>query len=413
MEPTLGKEKHVSGVRKSPRYISEQSKRRFISRHKQSARSSVISTCVRPFGIQSRYSIDKFYKMAMSIRLAPFTRPLMVLYRRFSAVPTIPAVPAVLKSVVSGLTSKRKHVPHWYLYDTRGSEIYEEIVRASSTYQLWNHEYTLLQTHIKDIVGNMPSSTMLVELGSGASSKTRPVIEALLERQGELTYVPVDIAKDYIREVSRELEREYNALTAEPFGGLYMDGLRHLAGRPEPKLLLFLGSSFGNVPIDEQLPMMNEIRARLKVQDRFLLGLDMNTDREAVIRAYRAEFTRCPWLDNFIDRLNKDFEADMNKMAFEDTVDFLENPAYGDTPSYVQQYLKSSTKQRVHLRKLGVTIDFLAGERLYLSEGQNYSCKYSEHQVRRLVEKSNFAVEGFWVNEEAKYCVVCLVPNEK
>ncbi|XP_078571525.1 uncharacterized protein LOC144859114 [Branchiostoma floridae x Branchiostoma japonicum] len=139
----------------------------------------------------------------------------------------------------------------------------------------------------------------------------------------------------------------------------------------------------------------------------------MNTDREAVIRAYRAEFKRCPWLDNFIDRLNKDFEADMNKMAFEDTVDFVENPADGDTPSYVQQYLRSSTKQRVHLRKFGVTIDFLDGERLYLSEGQNYSCKYSEHHVRRLAEKSNFAVEGFWVNEEAKYCVVCLVPNGK
>eukprot|EP00058_Branchiostoma_floridae_P011521 XP_002597009.1 hypothetical protein BRAFLDRAFT_76503 [Branchiostoma floridae] len=95
----------------------------------------------------------------------------------------------------------------------------------------------------------------------------------------------------------------------------------------------------------------------------------------------------------------------MNKMAFENTVNFVENPADGDTPSYVQQYLRSSTNQRVHLRKLDVTIDFLAGERLYLAEGQNYSCKYSEHQVRRLAELSNFAVEGFWVNEEAKYCV--------
>ncbi|XP_035689904.1 histidine N-alpha-methyltransferase-like isoform X1 [Branchiostoma floridae] len=323
------------------------------------------------------------------------------------------AVPADLKSVVSSLTSKRKHVPHWYLYDTRGSEIFEEIVRASSTYKHWNHEHTLIQEHMKDIVGNMPSSTMPVELGSGASSKTRPVIEALLERQGELTYVPVDIATDYIQEISRELEREYNALTVEPFGGLFMDGLRHVASRSEPKLLLFLGNSFANVPIDEQLPMMKEIRARLKVQDRFLLGLDMNTDREAVIRAYRTGFTRCPWLDNFIDRLNKDFEADMNKMAFENTVNFVENPADGDTPSYVQQYLRSSTNQRVHLRKLDVTIDFLAGERLYLAEGQNYSCKYSEHQVRRLAELSNFAVEGFWVNEEAKYCVVCLVPNGK
>ena len=81
---------------------------------------------------------------------------------------------------------------------------------------------------------------------------------------------------DYIREVSRELEREYSSLTVEPFGGLYMDGLRHIAGRPEPKLLLFLGSSFGNVPIDEQLPMMKEIRARLKGSHDFETAVPEN-----------------------------------------------------------------------------------------------------------------------------------------
>ncbi|XP_066302685.1 histidine N-alpha-methyltransferase-like [Branchiostoma lanceolatum] len=334
--------------------------------------------------------------MALVNRLTSITRPLMMICRQFSD------VSADLKSVVSSLTSKRKHVPHWYLYDTRGSEIYEEIVRTSSTYNLWNHEYTLLQTHVKDIVGNMSSPTMLVELGSGASSKTRPVIEALLERQTALTYVPVDIAKDYIWAISRELEREYSSLKVEPFGGLYMDGLRHVACHTGPKLLLFLGSSFGNVPIDEQLPMMKEIKACLKVQDRLVLGLDMNTDREAVVRAYVAENTRCPWLDNLIERLNKDFEADMDKMAFEDTVDFVENPAGGDRPSYVQQYLRSSTAQRLHLKKPGLAIDFQAGERLYLSEGPNYSCKYSENQVRRLAEKSNFAVEGFWADELRK-----------
>ncbi|XP_078684929.1 histidine N-alpha-methyltransferase-like [Branchiostoma floridae x Branchiostoma belcheri] len=346
--------------------------------------------------------------MALANRMTSVARHFLMIRRNLSD------VSADLQSVVTSLTSHRKHVPHWYLYDTRGSEIYEEIVRSSSTYRLWNHEYTLLQTHVKDIVDKMPSArTMLVELGSGASSKTRPVIEAMLERHGALTYVPVDIAKDYIEEISRELEREYSNLNVEPFGGLYMDGCRHVASRPETKLLLFLGSSFGNVPVDEQLPMLREINAYLTAQDRLVLGLDMNTDREAVIRAYVAEHERCPWLDNFVERLNKDFEGDMDKMAFEDTVDFIENPADKDTPSYVQQYLKSSTMQRVHLRKLGLTIDFAAGERLYLSEGPNYSCKYSEYQVRRLAENSNFAVEGFWTNKEAKYCVVCLVPNKE
>ncbi|XP_066283667.1 histidine N-alpha-methyltransferase-like [Branchiostoma lanceolatum] len=342
--------------------------------------------------------------MAVRIGMTSLTRHVVRLARRYSD------VSGDLRYVVSSLTSERKRVPHWYMYDTRGSELFEEIARKSSTYNLWQHEYTLLQTHMKDIMSAMSSPATLVELGSGASSKTRPVIEAMIERQGALTYVPVDIAKDYIEEVSRELEREYSALKVEPFGGLFMDGLRHVAGRPEPKLLLFLGNSIGNVPIDEQVDMMKEIRTYLKAQDRFVLGLDLNTDRESVMKVYHTGDRR-PWLENIIDRLNRDFDGNIDKMKFEPTTDFVQNPAEGDTPSYVERYLKNTAMQRVHLRKLGLDIDFPAGERLYLSDGPNYSCKFSEHQARRLAEKSNFAVEGLFANQEAKFCLVCLAPK--
>ncbi|XP_035677267.1 histidine N-alpha-methyltransferase-like [Branchiostoma floridae] len=218
----------------------------------------------------------------------------------------------------------------------------------------------------------------------------------------------------YIEQVSRELEREYSALTVEPFGGLFMDGLRHVAGRPEPKLVLFLGNSLGNVPIDEQVAMVKEVRGHLSAGDRLVLGLDMNVDRKTLLKGYRAENSQglSPFLNNFIDRLNKDFDGDMDKTKFEDTVDFVQSPAEGDTPSYIRKYLKSSESQRVHLGKLGLTVGFPAGEKLYLSEGPNYSCKFSQHQVRRLAEKSGFAVKGLWANEEAKFCLVCLAPNE-
>ncbi|XP_066300179.1 histidine N-alpha-methyltransferase-like [Branchiostoma lanceolatum] len=316
-----------------------------------------------------------------------------------------------LLPVVVGLTSQRKYVPHWYLYDTRGSELYEELVHKSPTYKLWEHEYSVLKTHGDEISSKVSSPAVLVELGSGASSKTRLIIEAMLKRHGNFTFVPVDIAEEFIEDCGRQLERDYPGLTVEPFGGLYMDGVRHVAARPEAKMLLFLGSSFSNIPITEQLKMMVDIRMRLSAQDRLVLGLDMNTDREALSKAYDAQWS--PWLrDNFICRLNQDFGGDMKKEKFEYNFDFVENPADDDTPSYVQLSISSIGNQRVYFEKMSLDIDFQDGEKIYLAEGPNYSCKWNLKQLRHLAEKSGFTVDAHWANNENTYCIVSFAPAD-
>ncbi|CAH1264946.1 Hypp3101 [Branchiostoma lanceolatum] len=260
-------------------------------------------------------------------------------------------VSPALMPVVVGLTSKRKHVPYWYLYDTRGSELYEEVVTTSKTYTLWRKEYSVLKSHSDDIASKTTSPVTLMELGSGASSKTRLVIEAMLRRHGSLTFVPVDVSKEHIEEVGQQLEQDYDGLTVEPFGGLYMEGVRHLSTRKGPKMLLFLGSSFSNICIHEQVDMMKEIRAQLSAKDRFVLGLDMDMDRESLLEAYGQQWVTFQ-KDNPIGRLNKDFDGDMDSAKFELVTDFIEKPSDGDTPSYVMGYWRSSAAHRVNFRKL-------------------------------------------------------------
>ncbi|XP_078607419.1 histidine N-alpha-methyltransferase-like [Branchiostoma floridae x Branchiostoma japonicum] len=318
-------------------------------------------------------------------------------------------VPDELMPVVAGLTSPRRHVPLWYLYDTRGSEMCEEIIRTSKSYKLWQHEYSILQTHADDIASKVSFPAILVDLGSAASSKTRLIIEAMMKRQGNFTFVPVDTAKEFIETCGRQLERDYPGLTVEPFAGLYMDGVRHSAARNGTKLLLFLGSSLGGVSIHEQLKMLQEIRAQLRDQDRFVLGIDLNTDREALSQAYGDQWIPI-WRDNLISRLNKDFGGNMNPDMFKFNFQFVENPADGDTPSYVQLSLSSSGKQRVHLEKLGLHIDFREGESINFYEGPNTSCKWNMKQLLRLAERSGFAVDALWTNDEDSYCVICLAP---
>ncbi|XP_066301661.1 histidine N-alpha-methyltransferase-like [Branchiostoma lanceolatum] len=320
-------------------------------------------------------------------------------------------VPEELTSVVASLTSERRYVPQWYVYDTRGSEMCEELIQKSKTYKLWRHEYSILQTHADDIASKVSSPAVLVDLGSGGSSKTRLVIEAMLKRNGHFTFVPVDMAKDFIETCGRQLEEGYPGLTVEPFGGLYMDGVRHVAAREEAKLLLWLGNSFSNISIHGQVKMLQEIRTQLCDRDRLVLGMDLNADREALLQAYGDQWTPI-FRDNMISRFNKDFEGNMNADKFEFSSEFVENPPDGDTPSYVVKYLSSSAKQRVHFETLGLDIDFEDGEKIYFYEGPNTSCKWNLRQLRRLAEKSGFAVDSHWTDDEENYCVICLAPAD-
>ncbi|CAH1239051.1 Hypp5701 [Branchiostoma lanceolatum] len=320
-------------------------------------------------------------------------------------------VPEELMSVVASLTSERRYVPQWYVYDTRGSEMCEELIRKSKTYKVWQHEYSILQTHADDIASKVSPPAVLVDLGSGASSKTRLVIEAMLKRHGRATFVPVDMAKEFIETRGRQLEKDYPGLTVEPFGGLYMDGVRHVAARKEAKLLLWLGNSFSNISIHQQVKMLQEIRTQLSDGDRLVLGVDMNTDREAVSQAYGHQWISI-WRDNLISRFNKDFGGTMDAEKFEYCCEFVENSPDQDEPSCIVLSLASSCKQRVHFETLSLDIDFEDGEKIYFYEGPNTSCKWNLRQLRRLAEKSGFAVDAHWTNDEENYCVICLAPAD-
>ncbi|XP_066274245.1 histidine N-alpha-methyltransferase-like [Branchiostoma lanceolatum] len=315
-----------------------------------------------------------------------------------------------LMSVVASLTSSRRYVPQWYVYDTRGSELCEELIQKSKTYKVWQHEYSILQTHADDIASKVSYPAVLVDLGSGASSKTRLIIEAMRKLYGNFTFVPVDMAKEFIETCGRRLETDYPGLTVEPFGGLYMDGVRHVASRDEAKLLLWLGNSFSNVSVHHQVEMLQDIREQLTERDRLVLGVDMNADREALSQAYGDQWIPI-WRDNFICRLNKDFGGNMDVDRFEFDYELVEKST-DEEPSYVVLSLISSGKQRVHFETLGLDIDFEDGEKIYFYEGPNTSCKWNLRQLRRLAEKSGFAVDAHWTNDEENYCVICLAPAD-
>lgn len=81
----------------------------------------------------------------------------------------------------AGLQLSPKHIPCGYLYNDRGSQLYEEITKLQEYYP-FKTERELLSQHASQIVSSIPAGSILVELGCGNAEKTSVLLHALISR---------------------------------------------------------------------------------------------------------------------------------------------------------------------------------------------------------------------------------------
>lgn len=79
--------------------------------------------------------------------------------------------------------SDAKEIPPRFLYDERGSELYEAITRLEEYYP-FKAEDELLDEHVYDMVSHIPEGSVVVELGCGSAIKTSRILNAVIARQG-------------------------------------------------------------------------------------------------------------------------------------------------------------------------------------------------------------------------------------
>src|SRR5881227_3008636 len=105
-----------------------------------------------------------------------------------------------------GLTARQKFLLPKYFYDDLGSQLFEAICRLPE-YYLTRAESEIFARRAGEIAERAARgfAVTLIELGSGSATKTRRVVEALLRRQGRLTYVPVDISTPALEASARAL----------------------------------------------------------------------------------------------------------------------------------------------------------------------------------------------------------------
>jgi dimethylhistidine N-methyltransferase len=304
--------------------------------------------------------------------------------------------------VERGLGERPCSIPCRFLYDEVGSKLFEEICETPE-YYLTRVEREILEERADEIAADFDGPITLVELGSGSSVKTRLLIEGLLRAHGRLRYLPVDISPSILEESSLALLDAYEALEVHAIASEYRDGLRHVSGdEGRAKLVVWLGSSIGNLDREEASDFLAVVRGALDRQDRVLVGVDLRKDKEVLETAYddsagvTARFSL-----NLLSRINRELGGDFALPAFR------HRAVYQEREGRVAIDLISQQAQRISIEGLDLDLEFEAGEAIHIED----AWKYAPAEIDALAASASFELDRRWLDAEGRFSINLLAPR--
>ncbi len=293
-----------------------------------------------------------------------------------------------LTELREALLSTPRRIPSKFFYDDHGSGLFERITELPEYYQT-RTEGALLAS-IADRIAEITRAEDLVEIGAGAATKTRILLDAL-RRAGTLRlYVPVDVAEGTMRRVAEELVAEYPGLKVHGLVGDFMTQLDSIpnGGR---RLVIFLGGTIGNLRPEEARSFLRRLQREIAPGDFFLLGVDLVKPVARVEAAYNdaagvtAEFNR-----NILRVVNGLTGGDFDPGAFG------HRAFYNRETDWIEMWLVSERDQTVHLPALGLEIEIRKGEEI-LTE---ISAKYDRKRAEELLAGTGFEPLEWYTDPE-------------
>jgi L-histidine Nalpha-methyltransferase len=290
------------------------------------------------------------------------------------------------KDVMSGLSASPKKLSPKYLYDGKGSKLFEEIMNLPEYYPT-KCELEILENYKKQLIEFFPSGETLdiVDLGAGNGQKAMILISFFLRRIN-FKYIPVDISSSAVKELESTLKKKYPKLNVQGLDAEYIQGLKMLKKEDtNKKLVLFLGSNIGNFTFREAFHFLKNLRESLNKGDLLIIGFDLKKDPLKIRMAYNDKTgTTAQFNLNILERINKELGGNFNPLKFS----FYSN--YDPITGEVRSYLVSNERQDVYIEKLDQTFAFEKWETIH-TECSN---KFDLTTIERLAEVTGFSVEA-------------------
>jgi dimethylhistidine N-methyltransferase len=292
--------------------------------------------------------------------------------------------------VIDGLSRRPRSIPARWFYDRRGSELFEAITELPEYYPT-RTETALLRSIAGEVAGRVGTGRAVVEFGSGSSTKT-PI---LLQAVDPAAYVPIDISGDFLRDSSRALAERFPELPVLPVEADFLASFAlPLQVRALPKLGFFPGSTIGNMIPLASTDLLRAMRRLLGVGGMLLIGMDRIKQVSVLERAYDdAAGVTARFNLNLLERINHELGGKIPVEAFRHRV------VWNDEPARIEMHLEAT-------RDLTFSVDgrpfaMNAGETIHTEN----SHKYGDRDARMLLRAGGWTPIANWTDPENQFAL--------
>jgi dimethylhistidine N-methyltransferase len=297
---------------------------------------------------------------------------------------------AFLNDVLFGLAARQKVIPARWLYDRRGSELFEAITGLPEYYPT-RTERAILEHNAADMARRIGRGHAVIEFGAGSASKT-PILLAAIEPS---IYIPIDISGDFLHDSTRKLSRIFPDLDMHPVVGDFTRPLQLPPLGASPRLGFFPGSTIGNLVAPQAVDLLRAMAATLGAGAKLLIGIDRIKPAEILLPAYNdaagitAEFNL-----NLLHRINRELEGDIPVAAFR------HRAVWNDAAARIEMHLEAL--RNVSFEVAGHVFSMHAGETIHTEN----SIKYGLRDMRLLLSAGGWTPLQEWCDDAQHFSVV-------
>ena len=296
--------------------------------------------------------------------------------------------------VLEGLARRQKTIPARWLYDQRGSELFEEITRLDE-YYLTRTETGILRRRAGEMAALLGEGVTLLEYGAGSAIKTEILLDAV---RAPRLYAPIDIAADFLAQTMARIRDRFRELPTRPIIADFTADFDIPADVPkEARAAFFPGSTIGNLGRRDAAALLKRMRRHVGERGNAIIGVDLRKDIRTLIAAYddrrgvTAEFNL-----NLLRRINRELDGRIDVSAF------AHEARWNERESAIEMHLVSLEPQIVSIA--GVSFAFGEGETIHTE-----SCrKFEVAGFSEAAQRCGWRVEKIWTDPARLFAVVGL-----
>lgn len=303
---------------------------------------------------------------------------------------------SMIEEVIDGLRKDQKTLPSKYFYDERGSQLFDEITELEEYYPT-RTESKILEDNVKEIANYLGEEVLLIEPGSGSSSKTKILLSNM---DNICCYIPMDISGDYLNKIAEQLRIEFPRISILPLAADYTKPFELPESSPDARKVVFYpGSTIGNFKKEKVEQFLKVIHDIIGKDGAFLIGVDLKKETSILEAAYNdAKGTTAAFNKNIFTHLNREigstFEADL----------FEHKAVWNEHKGRIEMHLFVKENHAIQIN--GDRIFFMKGESIHTENSHKYTLNGFADMV-----SDWFEVKKVWTDENNYFSVQYLEPK--